>query len=144
MARSLTKKEKEFAKEVTLTGNATKSVKKVFGIKDDNYAAVKGTRLLRKAKIQRVVKSIADQIPDKLLVKKHLALLNKEEVITKNNMTTGEVDVIETGQIDAVAVKAGLDMAYKLKGHYAPEEKNVSIKVEKLEEIQNATQEILK
>ena len=60
-------------------------------------------------------------IPDSLLAAKHLELLNKYEVVTKNNMTTGEVDVIETGQIDAQAVKSGLDMAYKLKGKYAPD-----------------------
>jgi phage terminase small subunit len=120
-------KKKEFIKEYIENGNnATKAVKDVFGIKDDNYAGVKGNRLLRNDKIQNAIKSIADQIPDSLLIEKHLALLNKEEVITKNNMTTGEIDIVSTGQIDPQAVKAGLDMAYKLKGNYAPEKRELS------------------
>ena len=137
MAKNLTKKEVEFVKEVTLTGNATQSVKKVFGIKDENYAGVKGNRLLRKDKIQRVVKSIADQIPDKLLVKKHLELLNSTETIVAGGEIISE-------NINVQGVKAGLDMAYKLKGKYAPDQSTVTVKVEKLEEIQKATANILK
>ena len=65
------------------------------------------------------VEEYASSIPDSLLTEKHLALLNKEEVVTKSNVTTGEVDVIPTGQIDTMAVSKGLDMAYKLKGRYS-------------------------
>lgn len=119
MARDLTKKEKDFARDMVKTGNGTKSVLKNYNAKNENSAAVTASRLLRKAKIQKYIKSIADQIPDKLLIKKHLELLNKREKVTKNNVSTGEVDVIETGEIDAQAVKAGLDMAYKLKGIYS-------------------------
>lgn len=64
-------------------------------------------------------------LPDELLGEKHLALLNKEEIVTKNNMKSGEIDVIPTGEIDVQAVKAGLDMAYKLKGRYAPTDINL-------------------
>lgn len=66
-----------------------------------------------------------EYLPDSLIAKKHLELLNKQEVITKNNVSTGEVDVKYTGQIDVNAVKAGLDMAYKLKGKYAAEKIDV-------------------
>src|SRR3989338_6804615 len=63
-----------------------------------------------------------DLVTDEVLREKHLALLNKKEVRIKNNMTTGEIEVVPTGQLDVPAVKAGLDMAYKVKGSYAPEE----------------------
>lgn len=45
-------------------------------------------------------------LPDDLLLEKHQALLTKEDA---------------TGAVDTQAVKAGLDMGYKLKGAYAPE-----------------------
>lgn len=59
-------------------------------------------------------KAIADLIPDELLSEKHLALLNKQD---------------ENGNIDVQAVKAGLDMGYKLKGSYAPEKRKVEVDV---------------
>jgi phage terminase small subunit len=128
----LTNQDKKFVKEIVESGNTTLAVKKAFGIKDENYAGVKGHRMIRKDKIQKAIKSIADSIPDSLLVEKHLALLNKQEVVTKNNMTTGEVDVKKTGQIDAQAVKAGLDMAYKLKGAYAADKTDITSQGEKI------------
>ena len=116
----LTKKEQGFVKDLAEGKSGTQAVKDNFNIKNDNSAASYARKLKKKPKVQKRLRSIADSIPDSLLIKKHLQLLNKEEVITKNNMSTGEVDVIKTGQIDAVAVKAGLDMAYKLKSSYAP------------------------
>ena len=71
-------------------------------------------------------------LPDELLVEKHRELLNKKEVITKNNMTSGGIDVIPTGEIDVTAVAKGLDMAHKLKGKYQAEAKgdtNIQINV---------------
>lgn len=85
-----------------LNGNGTQAVKKVFKIKDNNYAAVKATRLLRKDNIQKELK---DMLPDDLLREKHLELLNKRD---------------RTG-IETNAVSRGLDMAYRVKGMYAPE-----------------------
>ena len=60
-------------------------------------------------------------LPDKLIAKKHKQLLNKEGVIVKNNNKTGEIEVVKTGELDVQAVSKGLEMAYKLKGKYAPE-----------------------
>jgi len=68
---------------------------------------------LRKPKIQEDIKSIEEQIPDELLVEKHNALLKK---------------IDEKGQIDVQAVAKGLDMAYKVKGSYAPD-KNININI---------------
>lgn len=80
-------------------------------------------------------------LPDKLLVEKHKALLEKQEVRIKNNMTTGEIEIIPTGEIDANSVKAGLDMAYKIKGSYAPEKKHVSF--ENDDELSDEDRELL-
>ena len=62
-----------------------------------------------------------EYLPDETLAKIHEQLLTKQDVIVRNNPTTGKMEVIATGQIDVQAVKAALDMAYKLKGSYAPE-----------------------
>lgn len=45
-------------------------------------------------------------LPDSLITEKHNALLNKTDPL---------------GGVDTNAVKAGVDMAYKIKGQYAPE-----------------------
>lgn len=57
-------------------------------------------------------------LPDSLLWDKHKKLLEKQEVVLKNNNKTGKIEVIKTGEIDVQAVGKGLDMAYKLKRKY--------------------------
>ena len=59
-----------------------------------------------------------EYLPDTLLGKKHLQLLEKQEVYVKNNNKTGKIEVIPTGELDTQAVKSALDMAYKLKKKY--------------------------
>lgn len=59
-------------------------------------------------------------LPDWKLGKKHFELLDKQEVITRNNNKSGKIEVIKTGEIDVVAVSKALDMAYKLKNKYDP------------------------
>lgn len=71
-------------------------------------------------------RAVVSQIPPELLLEKHLALLNKEEVFQRRDPETGEMDYVPTGQIDANAVAKGLDMAYKITGAYAPEKKEIS------------------
>lgn len=55
-----------------------------------------------------------EQIPDDLLAKKHRALLDKKD---------------KEGEIDTNAVGKALDMAYKLKGHNAPE-KSITVNID--------------
>ena len=105
-----------FAKLAENGGNISKTMKEV------GYSA-------QTAKTPgKLTKSIGWQqlmekyLPDKMLAEKHRALLNKQEVIVKNNNTTKEIDVIKTGEIDPYSVKNGLDLAYKLKGRFAPEQ----------------------
>ncbi len=71
-------------------------------------------------------------LPDSLLAKRHKELLNKREHIAKNNNETHQIEVLDTGEPDTNAVKAGLDMAYKLKGKYAPEKKDITTQGEKI------------
>ena len=132
---NLKPKEKEFVKEyVANNENGTQTVKKVYGIKDENYAGVKSYDLLRKPKIiqavETVKQTIAERIPDDLLVEKNIALLNKME--TKEvRLPDGTTEVIESDQIDARAVAKGLDIAHRVKGTYAPEKiQSVNVNVE--------------
>lgn len=134
---NLTKQDQEFVKEVAITGNQTKSAQKAYGIDDPNYAGVKATKLLRKDKIatavEEVKRTLAERIPDDLVADRHIALLNK---------------VDDKGELDINAVKAGVDMAYKLKGSYAPDKRlnlNLNSEVmptEDIEAIANKLNEI--
>lgn len=113
MARELTKKRKGFVKDYIETGVGVLAVKKNFNVKEDSTAGVMASQLLNDEKIKQ---AIEDALPDELLAEKHLALLNKMQ---------GE-------EIDVNAVKYGLDMAYKIKGTYAPEKKlNLNLDVNK-------------
>ena len=119
MARNLTRNDNKFVREYVEHGNGTEAAEKAYGIDDPNYAGVKATRMLRKDKIKKKLKSIADSIPDGLLIEKHLELLNSmEKVISEGEIISESINV--------QGVKAGLDMAYKLKGSYADEKIKVS------------------
>jgi len=103
------------------TGNGTKAALKAYDIQavdKDKSASVVASSNLGKVSIQKAIMSIADNIPDKLLVEKHLELLNAQKI--KTTRIKGElVDTEES--IDSYAIGKGLDMAYKIKGTYAPE-----------------------
>lgn len=98
-------KQKEFVKEyLSNGGNATQAVIDAgYDVNNRDTARSIGTENLSKPLIK---KALAEMIPDDLLMAKHIALLNK---------------VDEKGEIDVQAVKAGVDMAYKVKGTYATE-----------------------
>lgn len=119
----LSKKEKGFVKDWLETGNGVQSALKNYDTDDYSTAGVIAHENLKKPKI---IKLISDMLPDELLAEKHLKLLNKQQVQLKNNVSSGEIDIIQTGEIDPMAVAKGLDMAYKLKGSYAPEKKEVT------------------
>lgn len=111
MAKKLTKKQKGFVKDYIKTGNATKSALKNYNTDDYMTAANIGSENLNKPQIEDYIASI---LTDELLAEKHLALLNKQDA---------------EGNIDVQAVKAGLDMGYKIKGSYAPEKRKVEVDV---------------
>jgi len=57
----LNPKHKEFADEYLETGNATQAVKETFGIENDNYAGVKGNRLIRNDKVRAYLENKAEK-----------------------------------------------------------------------------------
>ncbi len=103
-------KQKKAFKETGANGGNIKRAMKTAG-----YGKTKSDKLTKSKGWQELLKM---HLSDEMLAKKHKQLLDKQEVIVKNNVTSGEIDVIPTGEIDVQAVKAGLDMAYKLKGRY--------------------------
>lgn len=122
MAEKLTRKEKGFVKDVVETGNATLAALNNYEIESknkENVAAVIGSENLRKPKIK---KAIAEALPDDLLAERHLELLNKREVFRIKG-GEGDEEYELTDQPDTQAVSKALDMAYKLKGDYAPEKR---------------------
>jgi phage terminase small subunit len=141
MSRGLTKKQKIFVKEYVKTGHGTKSALKAYDTKDYSTADSIAVENLQKAAIR---KAIADRLPDDLLEEKHLALLNKMErdYDSEGNLIAEDIDV--------QAVSKGLDMAYKVKGSYAPEKKdiniqgNIDVKDKKAIELGNKYEEELK
>lgn len=110
----LTKKQRGFVKDYVETGNGVKAALNNYDTDDYNTANAIAVENLQKPAIQNAILSIAEQIPDSLLVEKHNALLKK---------------IDDKGDIDTQAVKAGLEMAYKLKGVYAPE-KSMNLNVD--------------
>lgn len=121
MSKKLTKKQSGFVKTYIQTGIATIAAKKNYNVTTENSAAAVGSEVLSNPKVQAAIENYADSLPDTLLREKHLALLNRREVKRTFDHQTGEWIDIDTGQVDSFAVSKGLDMAYKLKGSYAPE-----------------------
>lgn len=113
----LTFKEKGFVKDYVKTGNATKAVLNNYDTKDENIAASIGSQNLRKLKIQKVIKSIADKIPDDRLLEVHLEGLEAGKHIYKNNNESGEIEDMGVEPDYAVRHKY-LESGYKLKGLY--------------------------
>ena len=73
---------------------------------------------LESGKLQKTEtwKALTDKfMPDSFLAEKNRQLLEKEEIIFKENLR-GEIEAIHTGEIDVQSVKAGLDLAYRVKG----------------------------
>lgn len=114
----LSQQDQNFVKEIVLTGNQTQAAKDAYGITSDDYAGKKGSLKVREGKIttaiEEVKRTLAERIPDELLVRKHKELLNK---------------IDSEGEIDVQAVSKGLDMGYKLKGAYAPE-KSITVTID--------------
>lgn len=117
----LTKKQKGFVQDYIDTGNGTEAAMNNYDIKGKNpekIAANIASENLGKPGVINAIKSIAEQIPDELLVEKHLELLTvpkKVRTYMKGDLTN------EYEELDTQAVGKGLEMAYRLKGSYAPE-----------------------
>lgn len=159
----LNKTEMKFVKKYIENGEASKSVQQVFGIKNKQYAATKGARLMAKPKI---IKAIADAFPIDYLASKHTDLFNQKEVeyftfpkkmsdeeikghVEGSGLTLVNVRESMVGKMafytrpDTAALKAALDMGYKLKGSYAAEKTvNMNVEVESTDMIKELTNKI--
>jgi hypothetical protein len=84
-------------------------------------AVYNNTPILKKTKSWQ--KLMEEQLPDQLLATRHRELLDKreyrEEIVGKGK--NRRVELVDAG-VDVTAVKAGLEMAYKLKGKVTPAE----------------------
>jgi hypothetical protein len=116
------KQQKAIKKTLENGGNVTQAMREV------GYAETTIHNPKNLTESKAFMELFQETVTDELLAQKHLELLNKREVAIRNNVTSGEIEVIPTGELDVQAVKAGLDMAYKLKGSYAPE-KSVAVQV---------------
>jgi len=142
--RRLSKKQKGFVKDYIKTGVGVEAALKNYDTKDYNTANVIAVENLQKPTI---IKSIAEALPDDLLAERHLELLNKREKSIVSHKNKDGDDVFEIlDQPDTNAVKAGLDMAYKIKSIYAPEKSqhfNLTIDITKRAEIKKLSSKVL-
>lgn len=75
-------------------------------------------------------KELMDEyLPDKLLAKKHLELLNKKEIITTFNHASGEREAEITEFPETQAVSKGLEMAYKMKGRFPKDGQGTQVNI---------------
>ena len=100
----------------------TQAAQDAYDIKSSNPGNVAGVIASHNNKNELIRNAIDQALTDSLLATKHLALLNKEETIVKIDKD-GQPNIIKTGEIDVMAVSKALDLAYKIKGTFAPEKK---------------------
>lgn len=109
MEKKLKPKEKRFAEAyIQNGGNASGAARKALGTVDKNVSHVQGSRLLR---------SVTEK--SNLL----------EKYLPEDHLFTRHREFLDDDKEKTVAAKA-LDMAYKLKGSYAPEKKEISGQME--------------
>lgn len=146
--KRISKAQKGFVKDFVKTGNATEAAQRNYKVKNRNVARSIGNENLTKPAILKEIKSIAKEIPDALLVETHLDLLKAKEVqrfIFPTRIKDDEIIdmVADAGfkvitirpspigkmafysQANSRARKDGLELAYKLKGSFEPDELNL-------------------
>lgn len=153
----LTKQDVKFVEEYIAHGNATKAAQEAYPtVKTYNSAAMKGSRNLKDVRIQ-------DAIEDALLYQHHIQLfkakkvdyftfpkdMSDEDIVKHVNEVGIKVITVRTTDKskmafyavpDAQAIKGALDLAYKIKGAYAPDKHiNVNVDVDSSEAVIKAT-----
>lgn len=153
MIQKLTKKQRGFVKDYLATGNGTQAALNNYDIQSkepERVASVIAAENLVKPSIVKAVESVLSK---ELLTEKHLELLEQtridyfvfpkwmedDEIVIHVEDATGikvlNVKETEKGKMafyaiaDAQARGKALDLAYKLRGDYAPE-KSVSVNVQ--------------
>lgn len=121
MMEDLTKKEAGFVRDFVRTGNGVQSALNNYDTTSYKTASNIASTNLDKPRIQKAIKSIAEQISDEDLIKVHREGLSASSAIVKDG------EIVE--RPDYSVRHKYLDSAYKLKGVYAPE-KSVNLDVQ--------------
>lgn len=106
MKNKLSTQEKDFVKEVIKTGNLTQSVKKAYNEEDDNYAGVKGQRLIRKDKIKELIEPVVTRwqdLRDRLteeLENKDLSRENMRDITNTIDTLTKNIQLLTGGKTE--------------------------------------------
>jgi hypothetical protein len=106
-------RQKKVAKEIMENNGTSISAAMRKAGYSDNYA--KNPQELTQTKSWQEL--MDEYLPDDLIARKHNELLNKMD---------------KEGEIDANAVKSGIDLAYKIKGKFAPEQHEHSVRQVKI------------
>lgn len=124
---NLSAQDQDFVREVAITGNQTQSVKKVYGIEDDKYASVKGTRLIAKDSIKTAVAEVKRSLAERISTDKLEQVLN-EGLEAYKTIKTGE-EGAESIEPDFAVRHKYLDTALKIRGEYETDDdkKNINI-----------------
>lgn len=105
------------------------------------YAASTSKRTNKVTRTKGWAELMEEELPDKLLAKRHRELLDSRQVEIVHNGKESHAEIID--QPDVQAVSKGLDMAYKLGGKYAPDKHlNVNVEVEAPPEIKELTKKL--
>jgi hypothetical protein len=136
----LTEREAGYVKDIIKGKSRRQAVLNNYNLKNLSGSSAIVDRLSKKPRVIKKILSIANSIPDDLLVKRHLQLLNKKEKYSKT-LEDGSLELIDSGEIDVNAVQKGLDMAYKLKGEYAPD-KHINLNADVSDEIKDVINKI--
>lgn len=141
MSERLSKKEKGFVEDIVRGETGTQAVLNHYDTDKENVAASIASQNLTKLKIQN---AIQEALPDEMLGEKHRKLFEQKELayftFSKNmsdeeiegHVTSAGLQVIiirpsDKGKLafysidNSQAISKALDMAYKVKGTYAPE-----------------------
>lgn len=164
MKTKLTKKQRGFVKDYLATGNGTEAAANNYAVSTDGVAAQIAYENLRKPDIQE---AIGGALSKESLDAKHTQLLNQQridyfvfpkwmeddEIVDHVEEATGirvmNVKMTEKGKYafyaiaDAQIQAKALDLAYKLRGDYAPTKSvNLNVDVEVDDVIKQATIEL--
>lgn len=117
------------------TTRVKKAIKNIGNSRTEEEALVKAGFTKSYARSGQIKKTkgwqeiMEKNLPDKLLMEKHRELLEVPKKI--RHFKKGELED-EYEELDSAAISKGLDMAYKLKGRYAPEKSvNLNLNVDK-------------
>ena len=122
-------KTKILAEEYLRNGlNATQAVKKFRPAYNNNVAKVAASRMLASDNFKESIQEVMEEqgITDKMLLREHTKVIKQDKHLPSKN--------------------GAIDMAYKLKGSYAPiksESKTLSININDIKQVEERTKQLL-